>query len=162
MNTQYEIYIDSDGVIADFDAYVIEKFGKSVSEFESKNKFWSKLGWFNNNVEPFFSNLPKMAHADELIKLLTEKFHHVKILTATGHVPKNVGEQKTEWYAKHYPYLEVILVRKSSEKAKYAHSGAILIDDRDKSIVPWVEAGGIGCLFESMESVTNLLKTLEI
>lgn len=154
------VYIDSDGVIADFSAYVMQHYGKLPDGLTGRDKkdFWQWVQHHNDNVEPFFLNLPKMKDADVLLDYCLKTFDDVIILTATGHTPIGVGEQKLEWYKKHYPDLKVELVRKSSDKARYAEAGRILIDDRDKSIDPWVDAGGIGILHTSAEDSIRLIK----
>lgn len=156
------VYIDSDGVIADFSSYVMQHYGKLPDGLTGRDKkdFWQWVQHHNDTVEPFFLNLPKMKDADVLLDYCTKMFDEVIILTATGHTPIGVGEQKREWYQKHYPDLKVELVRKSSDKARYAESGRILIDDRDKSIDPWVAAGGTGILHTSAEDTIKLIKLL--
>ncbi|QDJ96357.1 5' nucleotidase [Xanthomonas phage Xoo-sp13] len=158
----YQIYVDSDGCLADFSAYVLQHFGKTPESLSSKEKgkFWAWLTYHDANVEKFFRNLPKMSDADILMTFLQEKFDHVKILTACGNTPKDAKEQKIEWYAEHYPNVECIVVRKSPDKAEYAHAKSILIDDREKSINPWRAAGGIGILHTSAEDTIAQLIAL--
>ena len=62
--------------------------------------------------------------------------------------------------SKHYPEVECIVVRKSPDKAQYAHPKAILIDDRMKSIEPWRAAGGIGILHTSAEDTIAQLQSI--
>jgi hypothetical protein len=161
MLNNFEIHIDSDGVLADFEGFVFSEFGKFMREYnKEKGKFWKRLAWYNDNVKPFFLNLPKMKDADDLVAFCTKNCKNVKVLTATGHTPKDVGEQKTQWYAKHYPHLEVVLVRKSLDKAQYAHEKAILIDDRMKAIGPWRDAGGIGILHKNAKDTIVELQNI--
>lgn len=158
---RYETFCDSDGVIADFEGFVFKEFDISMHDFnKNKGKFWSRVTWYNDNVKPFFYSLPKMEGADDLIEFGTKHFKHFKILTATGHTPKDVGDQKTRWYQKHYPHLDVILVRKSLDKAQYAHENAILIDDRMKAIGPWRNAGGIGILHKNVKNTIAELQEI--
>lgn len=156
------IYIDSDGVIADFSSYVMQHYGKLPDGLTGRDKkdFWQWVQRHNDTVEPFFLNLPKMEDADVLLDYCTRMFDEVIILTATGHTPIGVGEQKREWYQKYYPDLKVELVRKSNDKARYAESGRILIDDRDKSIGPWVAGGGIGILHTRAEDTISQIESL--
>ena len=157
----FDIYVDSDGVICSFDSHVKNIFGKSVEDFVKKSHFWSALLYHDTHVEKFFRNLPKMDDADTLMEYLQTNFNSVKILTACGTTPSDAATQKIEWYAEHYPGIECICVPKSPDKAAYAHSKAILIDDREKSITPWVAAGGIGVLHTSaattIERINNLM-----
>ena len=133
----FNLYIDADGVICGFDEKVMQIFGKPVSHFE-KGHFWAKLSNHDATVEKFFRNLPKCDGADQLMKFATDNFNHVSILTACGYTPKDAAQQKQEWFAEHYPGVKVICVPKSPDKAQYASWDSILIDDRSKSIDPWV------------------------
>lgn len=159
---RFELFVDSDGVIADFDGYVKTHFGKPVSAFE-KGTFWAALTHRDTHVEKFFRSLPKMPDADVLVEYLrAQPVKSVKVLTACGYTPKDAKEQKVAWYDEHYPGLECIVVSKSPDKAEYAHPYAILIDDRAKSIDPWVAKGGIGILHTSAEdTIAQLVAIFE-
>lgn len=146
---KYVVSIDMDGVLADFDARVREVFGKSVAEIPTRD-LWVGISRHDKNVEPFFENLPMMRDAQELIDFVDKNFYKWNILTASGYTPKNVEEQKRKWVAKVIsPKVDVLVVRKSPEKARFAAEDAILIDDRMKSIDPWRAAGGIGIFHTS-------------
>lgn len=159
----YDIYIDSDGVLADFSAYCLKHYGslpEGLVEKGAKAKFWAWVNHHNSTVAPFFRSLPKMKDADELVEFCQSNFHSVKVLTARGNTPSDGEAQKVGWYEEHYPGLECIVVRKSPDKANYAHARSILIDDRSKSIDPWVEAGGIGILHTSAEDTIRQLQEI--
>lgn len=156
----FDIYLDSDGVCCDFSAYCLTHYGKLPDNLDKseKSKFWSWVQWHNDNVQPFFRNLPKMDGADDLVNFCTTNFNNTKILTASGFTPKNGDVQKIEWYAENYPHVECIVVSKSPDKAAFAHPRAILVDDRAKSIDPWVAAGGIGILHTSVDDTIARLR----
>lgn len=159
-NNEYVVSIDMDGVLADFDSKVKEIFGKSSSQITSQ-ELWVGISRFDKEVEPFFENLPMIADARNLINFVDQTFVEWNILTASGYTPKNVEEQKRKWVAKVIsPKVDVIVVRKSDEKAKYASPNSILIDDRMKSIGPWKEAGGIGILHSSASNTIKELQNL--
>jgi len=160
LNETWEIYVDSDGVVADFEALVSKHVGKPFKDI-TRGTLWRAVEDYDNNVGPFFEHLPKMRDADILMDFVRGNFVNVKILTASGHVPKNGPQQKINWYKKHYGHdLVVKVVTKSPDKAQYAHPRAILIDDRSKSIDPWVAAGGIGILHTSAQSTIAELKRI--
>lgn len=154
----YELYIDSDGVIADFDRKAVELLGGKRIHEVPKGTLWAKIGQYNKDVSPFFDSLELMQDAQRLVDFALENFPAVKILTATGFTPADGGEQKIRWYARHFPGLEVVVVKKSPDKAQYAHPRAILVDDRSKSIDPWLSAGGIGILHTSVDNTIETLK----
>lgn len=155
---ELDIYIDLDGVISDFNAHILTCLGKSISDFDPKGKLWSSMDYYNKTVAPFFRTMPKMSDADELVIYIAGSYKSVKFLTASGFTPRDVKEQKIAWCAEHYPDIECIVVTKSPEKAQYAHPHAILIDDRNKSIGPWVAAGGIGILHTDAKSTIEKLE----
>lgn len=155
----YEIYVDSDGVLCDLEAYCLNIFGKLPSEFEKKSHFWASVQQHNDNVQKFFRYMPKCVDADELMTFLVSNFKSVKVLTACGYTPKDAAQQKIDYYAEHYPGIECIVVAKSPDKAKYATPTSILIDDRAKSIDPFVAAGGLGILHTS--AADTILKLQE-
>jgi hypothetical protein len=160
LNESWEINIDSDGVIADFEAIVSQHVGKPFKDI-ARGALWRAVEDYDNTVGPFFEALPKMPDADKLLDFVRSHFVNVKILTASGHVPKNGPQQKINWYKKHYGHdLVVKVVTKSPDKAQYAHPRAILIDDRSKSIDPWVAAGGIGILHTSADTTIAELKRI--
>lgn len=159
-NEKYTVWIDSDGVLADFEGKVEEILGRPINSVP-KGEVWKAVYAYNDRVEPFFESLSKMPDADKLVTFCTQNFSIVKVLTATGYTPKDAGEQKRRWYLKHYgPTLSVKTVEKSGQKAMYANPNSILIDDRDKSIGPWLAAGGIGIFHTDVASTIEKLKTL--
>jgi len=157
---KFTVAIDSDGVIADFECLVCSIFDVEKMSDIPKHKLWSGIEHYDKTVQPFFEALPKMDEADRLLDFIRENFEDIFVLTATGYTPKNADEQKRRWYARNYPWLEVVTVVKSDSKAVYASPTSILIDDRAKSIYPWVEAGGIGILHVSVEKTIEQLKEL--
>lgn len=158
----FDIYVDSDGTIADLEAYIVKALGKRIADFQPKGRFWQAFTWHDKHVEKIFRNLPKMEDADVLMDFLRSNYVSVKILTACGTTPSDAAQQKVEWFAEHYPGVECIVVTKSPDKAQYAHPRAVLIDDRAKSIDPWVAAGGIGILHTSAEDTILQLSKLSL
>lgn len=155
----YSVALDSDGVIADFDKKVVDIFGKHPSAIQKKF-LWNEITRYNDEVEPFFLSLDMMSGAQRLIEYVKRHADAVYILTASGHTPKDVAEQKRAWYTKHFPDMTVVVVRKSEDKAKYATPTTILIDDRAKSIDPWIAAGGIGILHTSVDTTIGELQKI--
>lgn len=154
----YSVAIDSDGVIADFNSKVVEILeGKQMHEVP-KGLLWKEIGRYDRKVEPFFESLGFMDNAHDLVEFAINNFDDVFVLTASGYVPRNAPQQKINWYAKHFPQLRVVVVDKSGDKAAYATPTTILVDDRAKSIDPWVGAGGIGILHTSVESTIEQLR----
>lgn len=157
-NTTYELFCDADGCLCDFDEKIREITGKECHELP-KGTLWQHVDRYNQTT-PFFESLAKMPGADRLVQFMTSTFEKVSILTACGNTPKDAREQKIIWFHKNYPQLKVNVVIKSPDKARFAHPRAILIDDRMKSIEPWVAAGGIGILHKNAEDTIRQLQEI--
>lgn len=151
------IFLDMDGVLADFDKYVCETHG-----FETKEKWkdnWAGL------PERVFNELEKMPDADLLVEYT--KSYSPQILTA---IPKRdkvryARMDKMRWAKRHYGFLswEVNVVYRE-EKLMYAtaeqYSPNILIDDNYKNIEEWKKQGGAGILHTSTETTIVELQKL--
>jgi 5'(3')-deoxyribonucleotidase len=150
----FDLYIDSDGVICGFDELAYEILGGRFIHEVPKGTLWAAVERHGS----FFESLPLIDGAERLIQYAQSHFKNVSILTATGYTPHDAAEQKKRWYTKHFPALTVHVVSKSSDKAVFAHPRAILVDDRAKSIDPWVAAGGIGILHTSVDDTIDRLR----
>jgi hypothetical protein len=158
IHVRKSIYIDIDGVLSNFDKKV-EDLGWNPTildtDQEYKTKFWKYLNEATENGLQFWSDMELLPGAKKLWDFV--KPYHPTILSSFGKLEK-AKEQKTSWIRKHFGYVPVILVRKSKDKALFACNRAILIDDREKSIIPWIEKGGIGILYTSAESAIEELQ----
>ena len=153
------VFIDMDGVIADFEGAVRDKLGLDLNTAH-KGKVWSAIKNHNETVEPWFYSLPKLSDADTLWNFVTSNFSDVQVLTASGSTPKDAGGQKKAWVGEHFGYdTKVIVVGAAKEKANFATEHSILIDDRNAAIDPFINAGGIGILHTS---ASNTIATLKI
>ena len=66
---------------------------------------------------------------------------------------------KRMWAKRNLPGVKLILSFANNKK-NYANENSILIDDREKNINQWKEAGGIGILHTSVASTIAQLKEL--
>ena len=164
MNTKqtYELYVDLDGVIVNFADHAKELTGIDIDNAgkEDRNLFWKKIERHVRAGKPFFAGMSQMHDAMHLWNYVLK--YHPTILSATGHI-RGAGDEKRMWVRSNLGSdvaNKAIFVRNSRDKAKHASPTAILIDDRSKSIDPWVEAGGIGILHKSAELTIKQLKEL--
>lgn len=173
MKSELEILCDLDGVLVDFVAGVNKMFNElkiggnySEAKYESDKDYrslmWKSIHQYQKrHGDVFWLNLPKMSDSDDLIAVI--KKYPYQILTATGTPTYNAGEQKKKWVCKHVSCaVKVNLVRKAVDKADFAKPNRILIDDKQKAIDPFVEAGGIGILHTSTASTIAQLRELKI
>lgn len=159
-----QIFLDCDGVLADFDLYASEILGMPPREFEAQ-KGDSRLWEILYSTKDYFFNLPKMVDADELVNGVLERGYEPIILTG---IPSKEGsdwaiDQKQRWRRKHYPDLKMITC-KSKDKLLHMVEGKhnILIDDWPKWRHLWEEGGGTFILHTSastsLSELDNILK----
>lgn len=149
------IYVDSDGVCADFEAYYEEAF-KHRHDSVADAEMWKNI----NAHGQFFANLPLIPGTLEFIKNF-QLTHDVVILTAC---PKSdyqrAALQKKAYFKAHVdPNLIVLPVLGGKNKFLFMQKpGDVLIDDFDKNIVPWNEAGGFGIVHKNWNDTTEILE----
>jgi 5'(3')-deoxyribonucleotidase len=149
------LWLDLDGVIADFNKSAIEIMGMMPKVYEKTHgtgKFWKAI----NSKPNFFFDLEKMMDADELY----DNVKHLNPIILTG-IPANMNEfsnQKVEWVKKHFGSDQQIICCKAREKSKFCKPGDILVDDRTIFKHLWENAGGIYVThFNSKQSLDELL-----
>lgn len=142
-----QVFLDSDGVLADFDTLAGEILGMPPREFERVKhtggaaEMWKRL----YEHEDFFYKIPKMPDADELVQGVIDMGFDPIVLTG---IPSKDGSdwaigQKMRWYAEKYPDLPVITC-KSKDKLLHMIEGKhnVLIDDWTQHKAAWERAGG--------------------
>ena len=147
-----QIFLDCDGVLADFDSYARGILGMTLTEYEAGKHKPSGWGLLYAH-EDFFFKLPKMHDADELVNGVREMGFEPIILTGTPSQKDSeqwATDQKTRWAEKHFPGTAIICC-KSKEKFMHMVSGKhnVLIDDWDRYKHVWEEAGGTFILHTS-------------
>lgn len=156
------LYCDLDGVLANFDKQLklaLKMIGKD--ENASKSQKWKAVSYYNKYHGKFFQTLEKMDKADMLMDFLLKNFNNVEILTASGSTPSDVKAQKRKWYTETFGNgIKVNVVGSGLEKAAFAHESAILLDDTEKNITAFKNAGGIGVLYDE-RNYENVIKELE-
>jgi hypothetical protein len=152
------LYIDMDGVIADFSKRYKEKFRVTPEETRSNKQFGGFFKKFIDDGE--FSTLDLMPDAEELLQFLHELNVPKEILSSTAR-PENHGmiaPQKQMWLNKHNIHYKANFVPGKSLKYKYATPNSIIIDDTKSVIDDWNKAGGIGILHTDAVSTIAILK----
>ncbi len=156
-----KIYLDMDGVLADFERGIkelcgIEPIPQGARRPAEEDEMWEKA----RAVGHFYGKLEPMQGAVEMFKKIYEKYgKKCEILTG---IPKpkrgltTAGEDKITWAHRYLAEDIVVHVVLREEKKNYCNGkGCILIDDYEKNIREWRENGGSGILHISVE------KTLE-
>ena len=152
----HRVYLDQDGVLADFIAGICRAHGRDDPYHYPESKgvwdIWEL--WGNMPLDQFWqpceydfwSGLPKTPEADAIQLLATyaaiASSSHVRVITSPS---ENSGcvNGKLDWLDHYYPHLghEVIFERDKWKYAKVAQ-GSLLIDDNANNCDKWERAGG--------------------
>jgi len=141
-----KIYLDMDGVVADFRSYATGKIGTSPAVGDLyPDQDWQRL----RDNPHLFLQLPLMARANELVNI-ARKYRdqlgwELMFLTA---IPHNndlpwAFHDKAEWARLHFTDISVHFGPYSSDKHLHCSEGDILVDDRLSNCQEWATAGGI-------------------
>jgi len=136
MMTIPQIFVDMDGVLADFDSGYEAAFGVRPDK-SADNVDWDAV----RRREGFYAGLPPMSDMQELWDFLNRLDPAPIVLTG---VPRSVREapaNKIAWVRKHLGDAEVRCCA-SKDKCLHAKPGDILIDDWEKYRSLWIAAGG--------------------
>lgn len=145
------LFLDLDGVLADFDRGVVAVTGKRPEQLPMK-EMWRAL----SRHADFFGTLEFMHDAQELWAFCAP--HRPTILTGLP-LGSWAPEQKTRWVARMLGADVPVITCMARDKARYASPGAILVDDREKAQAPWEAAGGHFILHRTAaDSITELAK----
>lgn len=153
-----KIFVDLDGVLANWEQGVINKFGAAHTEIKG-HVLWPLIG----KSKSFWYELPKISGFDKL-------WAAVKDLEPTilSGCPKssfdNAREQKLRWCETHLGDVEVITCLAKNKQDHIVEAGDILIDDNEQNCERWVKAGGIAILHKDEEvdkTIEELKKHLE-
>jgi 5'(3')-deoxyribonucleotidase len=134
--SQPRLFLDADGVLADFDQGARELLGMSPKAFIAKHgrgTFWKRLARAPN----FYGSLAEMPDARDLF----DAVEHLKPTILTGLPLGNwAAPQKVEWAADHFPGVPIITCM-ARDKHKHMHAADVLVDDREKHRAEYEAAG---------------------
>ena len=157
MNKIKKIYLDMDGVIANFDKKYKELFSIPPAEAEKEKKFEP---FFNEFIaKESFAKLELMPDAINLLNYLRKTGIPVEILSSTSSERRDaqIRPQKMKWLKDHQIEFPVILVPGARLKQEYATPDSLLIDDTPRNIDEWRRSGGIGILYTDYVSCIAML-----
>ncbi len=131
------LFLDADGVLADFDAGVVALLKAKPDEFIAKHgqrEFWRRLA----RATDFYARLPEMPDARRLF----DAVEHLHPTILTGLPLGNwAAPQKVAWAAEHFPGVPIITCM-ARDKHKHMEPGDVLVDDRENHR-PAYEAEGV-------------------
>lgn len=132
-----QLFLDCDGVLADFDTAATKLLGLPPKAFQDKfglGRFWARLA----QAPAFYAALPLMPDAMELF----EAVRPLNPVILTGCPRGGWAEtQKEAWVAKHFPGTRVITTM-AVRKREHCTPGDVLVDDTLKYRGLWESAGG--------------------
>jgi len=159
MNT---LYLDMDGVVADFDEYAARTLGVPPSQGIYPEEVWYKLA---TNAR-LYRDLKPTTYATQLVyqceQFCSKKQYDLKFLTA---VPKGndvpwAFYDKVYWARNYFATIPVMFGPFSKDKHVHCKSGDILIDDRLSNIEEWKAAGGIAIHHKNIDATLQELSKL--
>ena len=163
------VYLDMDGVLADFFGGVEKLYGVSHWKELTSDKTKDLKKEVINRITgtDFFATLPKFENADQLINMVKD-FTGGKFSINTSPLRgdhANSGKYKKVWISNNIEKPDDIIVTGTKEvfaKDKASGTPNILIDDRPINIERWQGAGGYGILYQAnRDSLTKVKKGLE-
>lgn len=155
------IYIDMDGVVADFDKYVSNFLGRQIGwdVLDITPEEWDRIA----KIDHFYLNL-ELIHESTRMVALCKSFStrfDVSFLTALPRqsTMPTAKDDKTQWLSKYFPGMRINFGPFSRDKQNWCNEFDILIDDKPENIDQWNEKGGLGVLHKgtSHEDYSNTI-----
>lgn len=154
MSKQPHVYLDLDGVMADFDAHFPATFGLDHRSM-ADDDMWAQI-----NAHPsYFRDMPVCEGAKEFFFRI--EWLNPIILTACPRSNyAHVARQKREWVREHLSAsCHILPVMGGRNKPLFMHSrGDILIDDFEKNTTAWALEGGFAILHRDFETTRDELE----
>lgn len=151
-----QLYLDMDGVLADFDRRALEILGMPSRDFEGRygaKAFWAVL----QDSPDFYNSFQPMIDAPFLV----DAVDHLNPIVLTG-IP--LGDwapiQKRAWIETYFGYP--VITCRAKEKSLHCKPGDIIVDDRSEYRHLWEAAGGTWVLHTSAYDSIQQLKQLGV
>jgi hypothetical protein len=156
-----KIYLDMDGVLADFFAEYAKLAGVTTGNYRDIPPAKADPTLNQMIGTDFFLRLPKFPTADSLVKLALSygKVYNICSSPLRGD-HKNSEYWKREWIKKNLtPQPNEIVITGQKERHAVNPDGSpnILIDDRGSNIANWRAKGGIGIKYQADEDSLQIV-----
>jgi hypothetical protein len=159
MSTITKIFVDMDGVLANF-VEGVESAKYLNGPFEKQSDYDQRKVELSN--AGLFFDLPPMNDMRTLVDYVKGTGIDWEILSCSGEQNRDkVAKDKFKWIRKHVDIdVLVTCTLKGKEKAVFARPGYVLIDDKASNITAWQDAGGIGIYHTNAKWTIEHLKKL--
>ena len=151
------VYLDLDGVLADFEKYYLDVFGHRHDSVKD-DVMWDNI----LSLPKFFEVLPLIDGAKEFFEYFRE--YDPIILTACHktHYKQHAIEKKI-WVRENIDLeIQILPVTGGKNKALFMHKpGDILIDDFYSNIKAWRDLGGIGIHHKNFDDSLKQFESLK-
>jgi hypothetical protein len=150
-----QLYLDCDGVLADFETAANELLGMDRADYQAR--FGREMYLRCLAAAPnFYGELALKPGANELFAAV----RHLSPVILTA-VPEGgwAESQKQAWVARHFPGTQVITTQADS-KSRYCKPGDVLIDDNSRHCVAWSAAGGAFIHYEDASTTLKQLRAI--
>jgi hypothetical protein len=152
-----QLFLDKDGVLADFDRHVLELFG------DTPRKLGDKRLWECVDATPdFWITIPMKEGADELMEVAAP--YNPIILTGCPVTGYDIAAaSKPKWIGNRYgPSIKVITCLSKDKPLHMIQPGDILVDDFIVNVKRWRAAGGQSVWYKTPEEgLASLRRKLE-
>lgn len=171
-----KVFLDMDGVVANMDKAIYDKFGLSFPKTRIPDPDFARL---RESIYQGISNDPDFWMEIEPFPGYYEFYRKISSIgdvTVLSAVPRHLScfcdeaemcrRQKTEWIRMYFnnELSKNVIVTKAHWKCRYVsknkYTTSILIDDMEKNIEEWKAAGGVGILHTSFEDTLDRLEKL--
>jgi hypothetical protein len=153
VKSKYVLFCDLDGVLADIEKGVKNKFKKNLDEIVP-SIMWRII----NKSNTFFDTLPWMPKGRELWERIKE--YNPIILTGVPEGSVSCAEQKINWCKRELGSDIKVITCLTRDKPNYCLPNSILIDDRNINLKAWNNKGGKFILYDE-EKLYSILERID-
>ena len=151
---KFQLFVDMDGVLADFDRGYEKAFGKASNKTDD-NVDWNLV----REHKGFYRHLPPMPDFKELWSFVSQ-FSPIVLTGVPSSVP-DAAADKRGWLTHHTSISVPMIACKSAEKSLHIRNpGDVLIDDWTKYRHVWIERGGRW--IDHINAQTSITKLMEL
>jgi hypothetical protein len=170
------LYLDMDGVLADFELQFEQLTNETPSVFERKRgtkAMWAAI--FEEGI-PFWSDMQPMADfhilREFLLRLKSNPKIKIEVLTSTDaeqigvnfpekarEYVQNIEKGKAIWINKYLTGLKINYAVSGTDKARWATKSSILLDDLYKNVEQFIASGGEGIVYRNADQAKKDIET---